>query len=252
MQIVRIQHEGKPRYAALRPDGTAQLWSDAPWFSGHATEFSLPAKGIERLVPVDPSKIVCVGRNYSAHARELGNAVPDEPLLFLKPKSALCAPAGNIVRPAASQRVEYEAELGVVIGKRLKDASPDEVMASLAGITCVNDVTARDIQRKETQFTRAKSFDTFCPVGPHVETVLPDLTNLRVMARVNGIERQNGHTGDMVFPVAQLIAFISRMMTLEPGDLISTGTPEGVGELVANDHVEIEVEGVGILRNFVV
>ncbi len=252
MQIVRIQHEGSPRYAELRADGSALLWTDAPWLCGQPSHAEVAAGSFELLAPVDPSKIVCVGRNYGAHARELGNAVPDEPLLFLKPKSALCGPLASIVRPAASQRVEYEAELGVVIGRRLKAARPDEVPSAIAGITCINDVTARDIQRKETHFTRAKSFDTFCPVGPHVETQLPDLTNLRVRARVNGIERQNGHTGDMVFPVTQLIAFISSVMTLEPGDLISTGTPEGVGPLAGGDEVEVEVEGVGVLRNFVV
>jgi 2-keto-4-pentenoate hydratase/2-oxohepta-3-ene-1,7-dioic acid hydratase in catechol pathway len=200
-------------------------------------------------VPVEPSKIVCVGRNYGAHARELGNQVPDEPLLFLKPTSALCAPEQPIELPTMSSRVEHEAELGVVIGKRLKNATLEEVAAAVAGITCVNDVTARDIQRKEVQFTRAKSFDSFCPVGPHVETTIPDLTSIQVSARVNGASRQQGNTRDMVFSVLDLIRFISQVMTLLPGDLISTGTPEGVGPLVRGDSVEIEVAGVGVLRN---
>lgn len=254
MQIVRVQLTEGPRYASLQPDGSARLWSNAPWLSGVETPEVLEATQaatLRRLVPVEPSKIVCVGRNYGAHARELGNEVPDEPLIFLKPGSSLLAPDENIALPAMSQRVEHEAELGVIIGKRLKNAQPSEVAQAIAGITCVNDVTARDLQRKEVQFTRAKSFDTFCPVGPHVETSLPDLANLDVIARVNGVVRQHGNTRDMAFPVLSLIAFISRVMTLEPGDLISTGTPHGVGPLLAGDSVEIEVSAVGVLRNSV-
>jgi 2-keto-4-pentenoate hydratase/2-oxohepta-3-ene-1,7-dioic acid hydratase in catechol pathway len=248
MKVVRIQTPAGPRFAQLRDDAQLALWSAAPWLGGSPTGEVLAASE-PLLVPVEPSKIVCVGRNYGAHARELGNQVPDEPLLFLKPTSALCAPEQPIELPAMSSRVEHEAELGVVIGKRLKNATGEEVAAAIAGITCVNDVTARDIQRKEVQFTRAKSFDSFCPVGPHVETAVPDLTSIQVSARVNGSSRQRGNTRDMVFPVLDLIRYISQVMTLLPGDLISTGTPEGVGPLVRGDRVEIEIEGVGVLRN---
>ncbi len=248
MRVVRIQTEAGPRYAIQQQDDSLALLAAAPWL-GFTPTGETVARPQTRLAPVEPSKIVCVGRNYGAHARELGNQIPDEPLLFLKPPSALCGPEATIEVPAMSRRVEHEAELGVVIGERLKHASLDEASAAIFGITCVNDVTARDLQRKEVQFTRAKGFDTFCPVGPHVETELPDLGNLRVSARVNGILRQQGNTRDMTFPVLELIRFISEVMTLLPGDLICTGTPEGVGPLVAGDRVEVEVEGVGVLQN---
>ena len=250
MKVVRIETSRGPSYASLGTDDQLALLSDAPWNGGSPTGETL-ARPKLLLAPVAPSKIVCVGRNYGAHARELGNQVPDEPLLFLKPTSALCGPDAAIELPSMSARVEHEAELGIVIGKRLKQATPAEVSTALAGITCVNDVTARDIQRKEVQFTRAKGFDTFCPVGPHVDTEIPDLTNLTVSARVNGASRQHGNTRDMVFPVLELISFISRVMTLLPGDLISTGTPEGVGPLLSGDQVEIEIGGLGVLRNVV-
>ncbi|MFT3922572.1 MAG: fumarylacetoacetate hydrolase family protein [Myxococcales bacterium] len=250
MKLVRIQTSAGPRYAYARADGDFDLLGAAPWLGGERTGETFQAPGV-LLTPVDPSKIVCVGRNYGAHARELGNQVPDEPLLFLKPPTALCGPDTAIELPEMSARVEHEAELGVVIGKRLKHASIDEVREAIFGLTCVNDVTARDLQRKEVQFTRAKGFDTFCPVGPHVESERLDLTNLSVSARVNGAQRQHGNTRDMVFPVLELVSFISRVMTLLPGDLVSTGTPEGVGPLARGDVVEIEVAGVGVLRNTV-
>jgi 2-keto-4-pentenoate hydratase/2-oxohepta-3-ene-1,7-dioic acid hydratase in catechol pathway len=251
MRIVRLQQAGAARYAKLVDEQRAVLLSDAPWRGGVATDVDLVLAEHELLVPVEPTKIVCVGRNYGAHARELGNEIPTEPLLFLKPPSALCAPGAAITLPAASSRVEHEAELGIVMGRRLRAATPEEARSAIFAITCVNDVTARDIQRKEVQFTRAKSFDTFCPVGPHLETSLPDLANLSIIARVNGEARQHGNTRDMIFSVPRLIAFISSVMTLEPGDLISTGTPEGVGPLRPGDQVEIEVGGVGVLRNLV-
>src|SRR4051794_6960805 len=193
MKVVRAQTPGGPRYGYLLPDGQLELLSAAPWHAGVKTGESL-ASSAPSLPPVEPSKIVCVGRNYGAHARELGNQVPDEPLIFLKPCSALCGPGDTIELPSMSQRVEHEAELGIVIGQRLRRATADEVRGAIAGITCVNDVTARDIQRKEVQFTRAKSFDSFCPVGPHVETDLPDLAGIAVSARVNGELRQHGNT----------------------------------------------------------
>ena len=195
-------------------------------------------------------KVVAVGRNYGAHAKELGNEVPKEPLLFMKPTSSLIGHGATIELPAASKEVHHEAELCVVIGKRLKRASESECAAAVAGVTCLNDVTARDIQRAEVQFTRAKGFDTFCPVGPWVAAGL-DWSDLRVSCRVNGKTTQDGRSKDQIFPVPRLLAFISAGMTLEPGDLVTTGTPSGVGPIRDGDVVEVEVEGVGVLRNAV-
>ena len=193
-------------------------------------------------------KIAAVGRNYGAHAKELGNEVPKEPLVFLKPNTGLVGHGAFIELPAASKEVHYEAELAVVIGKRLKDASEADCAAAIAGLTCLNDVTARDLQRAEVQFTRAKGFDTFCPVGPWVSVGL-DWRDLRITCRVNGELKQDGRSKDQVFRLPRLLAFISACMTLEPGDLVSTGTPAGVGPIRAGDVVEIEVEGVGVLKN---
>lgn len=251
MRILRVLDASVPCFATLVDEQHIRLLTRAPWEGGTATERVLPLSGLTLLAPVTPSKIVCVGRNYAAHAKELGNEVPKEPLLFLKPPSALCDPDAPIVLPAMSERVEHEAEVGVVIGTKLKQASVAQARAGIFGITCVNDVTARDLQKRDVQFTRAKSFDSFCPVGPWIETDR-DLTQLDVMARVDGAVRQHGNTRDMVFPIAELVAFISQIMTLEPGDLIATGTPEGVGPLSAGQSVEIEVQGVGILRNPIV
>jgi 2-keto-4-pentenoate hydratase/2-oxohepta-3-ene-1,7-dioic acid hydratase in catechol pathway len=203
------------------------------------------------LAPVEPSKIVCVGRNYREHAAELGNPMPSEPLLFLKAPSAIVGDGDTIELPVQSERVEHEGELGVVIGRRCRAVMDDEdPLSYVLGYTCVNDVTARDLQRRDVQFTRAKSFDTFCPVGPYVVTGL-DPTDLSVETRVNGDVRQSGRTSAMAFPVPFLIRYISNVMTLNPGDLISTGTPAGVGPLLDGDAVEVEVEGIGMLRNHV-
>ena len=199
--------------------------------------------------PIRPSKIVCVGRNYREHAAELGNKMPDEPLLFLKAPSAIIASGEEIVLPSASQQVEHEGELGVVIGRNARNIPSDEdPLSYVLGYTCVNDVTARDLQRKDVQFTRGKSFDTFCPVGPWIETDL-DPTTATVQTRLNGELKQKGNTADMAFPVAFLIRYISEIMTLYPGDLIATGTPAGVSRMKDGDTVEVEVTGIGILRN---
>lgn len=198
---------------------------------------------------LQPSKIVCVGRNYVEHAAELGNDVPKEPLLFLKAPSAVIHNGDEIVIPRFSQQVEHEGELAIVIGDVCKDL-PDgaDVSEYIRGYTCLNDVTARDLQKKDVQFTRAKSLDTFCPIGPHIETEL-DVSDLRVTVRVNGETKQDGRTSQMVFPVEFLIRYISRMMTLIPGDVIATGTPSGVSKLSPGDVCEVEVEGIGLLRN---
>lgn len=194
-----------------------------------------------------PSKIVCVGRNYAEHAREFGNPVPAEPLLFLKPPSSLVGPGEPILLPPQSSRVEHEAEIAVVVGRRLRFVSPEEAEAGIGAIACANDVTARDLQRSDSQWARAKGFDTFCPVGPSVAGL--DWRSLEIIGRVNGQERQRGRSADMVFPIPELLAYISGIMTLEPGDLVLTGTPAGTSELHDGDVVEVEIPGVGILSN---
>ena len=203
---------------------------------------------VKLLAPLSPSKIVCVGRNYREHAAELGNKVPDEPLLFLKAPSAIIGPNDRLELPSASEQVEHEGELGVVIGFTARNVRLADALGYVFGYTCVNDVTARDLQRKDVQFTRGKSFDTFCPVGPFIETNL-DPENITVTTRLNGEVKQNGNTADMAFSVAFLIRYISAIMTLYPGDLIATGTPAGVSRMKHGDTVEVEVGGVGILRN---
>lgn len=204
--------------------------------------------GLRFLPPVRPGKVACIGRNYAAHAAELGNSVPPRPLLFLKPPSAVIGAGQPILLPPDSERVEHEAELGVVIGARCRHVQPSDADAVIFGFTCVNDVTARDLQRSDKQFARGKGFDTFCPIGPWVATGL-DWRDLRVRCRVDGELRQDGRTAQMVFDVAALVATVSRVMTLEPGDVIATGTPEGVGLLRAGQRVEVEIEGIGVLGN---
>ena len=195
-----------------------------------------------------PGKIICVGRNYVAHARELGNDVPAVPMLFLKPPSAIIGPGDPIVLPPESGQVEYEAEIGVVMGERIRRASAEAAERAIRGFICVNDVTARDLQRSDGQWGRAKGFDSFCPAGPAVVEGLR-WQDLEVIGRVNGTVRQHGRAREMHFGIPTLVSFISGVMTLEPGDLILTGTPAGVGPLAAGDIVEVEIPGVGILRN---
>lgn len=202
---------------------------------------------------VRPGKIIGVGRNYVEHAAELGNVVPQQPLLFLKPPSTVISNGDRIVLPPESSQVEFEAEIGVVIGRLLRRGTEADARAAIAGITCVNDVTARDLQRSDEQWTRAKGFDTFCPIGPRVVPTDPEhFGALEVRCRVNGVERQHGRARDMVFSILRLVAYISQVMTLEPGDLIATGTPSGVGPLQPGDVVEVEIPGIGLLRNPVV
>ena len=217
---------------------------------GRVLESSEVPEGAKLLAPVTPTKIVCVGRNYAEHAKELGNEAPSEPILFLKPPSALLDPFGTIVRPAASQRVDHEGELAVVIGREAKNVRAADWRDYVLGFTCANDVTARDLQKKDVQFTRGKGFDTFLPLGPCLETEL-DVSSLRLTTRVNGETRQDGSTAQMIFDCAFLVEFISSIMTLVPGDVILTGTPAGVGPLNAGDTVEVEVEGIGVLSNVV-
>ncbi|MCA1927832.1 MAG: fumarylacetoacetate hydrolase family protein [Calditerrivibrio sp.] len=221
------------------------------FFTGYAiTDHEYPLESVKILTPILPSKVVCVGRNYAEHAKELGNEVPEEPLIFMKPSTAVISTEEDIIYPNSSKEVHYEGELGVVIAKKCKSVTPDQAKDYILGFTCVNDVTARDIQRKENKFTRAKSFDTFCPIGPVIETEVDPL-NLRVITRLNGEIKQNGTTKDMIHNVYQLISFISNVMTLLPGDVIATGTPSGVGPMNIGDTVEVELEGIGVLRNYV-
>jgi 2-keto-4-pentenoate hydratase/2-oxohepta-3-ene-1,7-dioic acid hydratase in catechol pathway len=204
---------------------------------------SVPASAISR-----PPKIVCVGRNYVEHARELGNEVPSEPLIFLKPPSSVIRDGDYIERPPQSSQVEFEGEIGIVIGRTLRRATEDESVSAIAGIVAVNDVTARDLQRTDSQWSRAKGFDTFCPIGTmHAGPV--DMSGLEVVTRVNGTERQRARSSEMAFPIPMLLSYISHIMTLEPGDLVATGTPAGVGPLVAGDVVEVEIPGVSRVSN---
>jgi 2-keto-4-pentenoate hydratase/2-oxohepta-3-ene-1,7-dioic acid hydratase in catechol pathway len=211
----------------------------------------IPLSSVHLLAPVSPSKIVCIGRNYREHAKELNHPIPTEPLIFLKPPSAILAPGGTILRPVSlSQRVDHEGELGVVIGKRCHGLRHgDEVRDYILGYTCVNDVTARDLQNKDGQWSRAKGFDTFCPIGPVVVSGMDPWKGVRVQTRVNGQIRQDGTTADFLFPLDVILRFITQVMTLEPGDVIATGTPAGVSPLQAGDTVEVVVEGVGALAN---
>jgi 2-keto-4-pentenoate hydratase/2-oxohepta-3-ene-1,7-dioic acid hydratase in catechol pathway len=216
------------------------------------TSRAWPLASVRLLTPLNPSKIVCVGRNYPEHAAELGNVVPKEPLIFLKPPSSVIGPEEPIVLPPESQRVEYEGELAVVIGRtcsRLR--SGDDSSPYVLGYTCLNDVTARDIQRAESQWTRGKGFDTFCPLGPFVETQL-DLEAATIETFVNGARRQFTPVSEMVFSIGAILSWISRVMTLLPGDVVATGTPAGVGPLAAGDVVEVAIRGIGTLRNPVV
>ena len=205
----------------------------------------------EELFDLEPGKIVGIGQNYRAHAREMGKPIPDEPLLFLTPRTAVIGDGDPIPRPAGYARVDHEGELGVVIGRRARRVARADALEVVLGLTCVNDVTVRDLQQRDGQWTRAKGFDGFCPIGPRIVAGL-DPSDLAITTRVNGVVRQSSTTADLIFDVPALIAFVSAHMTLEPGDVISTGTPAGVGNLAVGDVVEVEIAGIGVLRNPVV
>ena len=247
MRTCRFSRAGQERFGVLEGDGVRALTA-APWAGGLPEGPRIPFAEVTLLAPVLPSKVVCVGRNYRAHAKELGNEVPKEPLLFIKPSTAIIGPMQEIRIPEASKEVHHEAELAAVIGRPITRGSAVEAREAVFGWTCLNDVSARDIQRAEAHFTRAKSYDTFCPIGPVVETALDPLDQF-VTCRVNGEQRQRGSTRDMVVDPYALVSFVSHVMTLLPGDLVSTGTPEGVGPIRRGDWVEVEVSGVGVLKN---
>ena len=249
MLLYRIGPEGF--YAVRKPDGETRYlhsdpFADPPGGWRYGRKLDLAEAPL--LVPVHPGKVVGIGRNYAAHAEELGNPKPDEPVIFLKAPSSVIGPLMPIVLPPESERVEHEGEIAVVLRSSLRRASAEQARAAVLGVTCACDVTARDLQRKDVTFARAKSFDTFCPLGPAI-LLAPDLENLEVVARVNGEERQRGDTGLMLFGIVELLVYVSRMMTLDPGDVILTGTPAGVAPLVDGDRLEVEVPGVGVLEN---
>lgn len=248
MRIIRfLDKDGSPRYGWVLEDKVGVIIG-TPFDAFRRATAEMPLAGLTLLPPATPSKIVCIGRNYVAHAKELGNEVPDVPMLFLKPPSAIIANGETIVLPPQSQQVEHEAELAVVIGKRGRWLDPETAKDYILGYTVANDVTARDLQKRDGQWTRGKGFDTFCPFGPWIETDF-DPADAVVTCTVNGELRQMGSTRDMVFSVRQLIAYISSVMTLEPGDIILTGTPAGVGALKDGDEVVVSIEGLGELRN---
>ncbi len=243
-RLVRVEKDGCLFWGVLSGD------------SRHVYPLSGPGHGAHRVEdvrfhpPVTPGKIIAVGLNYRAHGKEMGKSLPEEPLLFMKAPSALLPPNGHIHLPRMSRRVDYEGEIAIVIGRRVSRISPEEVPLCLYGITCANDVTARDLQKKDVQYTRAKSFDTFCPLGPVILTgALPD--DRKLVTEVNGVVRQDARASDMIFDPLTLVSFISQIMTLEPGDVILTGTPAGVGPLSPGDRVSVTLEGVGSLVNTV-
>lgn len=232
-------------------DGQEIRETDGP--AGRLTGKQFSLAEVRLLPPCSPTKIVCVGRNYREHAKELGNEVPSEPLIFLKPPSSLIASGDCIVYPKASQRLDFEGELGVIIGARARNVKAEDAMKFVLGYTCVNDVTARDLQKKDGQWTRGKGHDTFCPAGPCMVLASEmDLVSLRVVTRLDGVVKQNAPVTDMLFPLPDIIAYVSAFMTLEPGDLIATGTPPGVGPMSAGSTIEVDIEGVGLLANRVI
>ena len=259
MQYAKVLEAGGPGYVAVE-ERAGELWAvqamDGPEedLLSAAKEFrAAPLASLQLLAPVRPSKIVCVGRNYRDHAAELGHDVPKEPLIFLKPPSSLLGCGGVVLMPAVSQRVDFEGELGIVIGRRCHNlGAQDDVAGYIRGYVLVNDVTARDLQKSDPQWTRGKGFDTFCPVGPVVsDEIDPIGGSVTVTTHLNGEVRQTGSTADFLFSIPELLRFITSFMTLEPGDLIPTGTPAGVGAMQAGDTVEVAIAGLGVLRNTV-
>ncbi len=247
MKLIRFLKNDQPCYGLI--EGEAVYAVEGSIFGQfRQAEKVAPLTEVRLLAPCQPTKILAVGLNYRTHAAEAGYDVPSEPLVFSKPPSSVIGPLEPIVYPVLSQQVDYEGELAVVIGKRVRNVPPQKARDFILGYTCGNDVTARDLQRRDDQWTRAKGFDTFCPLGPYIVTDL-DPARLAIQTRVNGEIRQSASTADMAFSVAELIAYISQVMTLEPGDVILTGTPAGVGPLQPGDVVEVEIEGIGTLRN---
>jgi 2-keto-4-pentenoate hydratase/2-oxohepta-3-ene-1,7-dioic acid hydratase in catechol pathway len=251
MKIVRVRLAGDEiAYGAIEPEGI-RVHRGTPFVAWEPTETLVPFDRAQLLAPVFPTKIVGVGRNYAEHAAEFGGSVPEEPVIFLKPATAVIGPGAAVVLPPESAEVHHEAELAVVVGRVARRVAAEDAGGFILGYTAANDVSARDLQRRDGQWVRAKGFDTFCPLGPAIETEL-DPAGLSISCKVNGEIRQQASTADMVFGVAELFAFISRVMTLLPGDLILTGTPAGVGPIRPGDRMEVAIEGIGVLANTVV
>lgn len=254
MKLIRFRADNQTRYGAVEQRQIRELLIDPaapdPFGKLRIGPASFQLDDVTLLPPVAPSKIVAVGVNYRSHAEEMGHRLPDEPLLFLKPPSAIVGPGGAIHYPDDVTRLDYEAELAVVIKKRVRAITPAQVKDAVLGYTCFNDVTARDLQKKDRQWTRAKSFDTFAPIGPWIVTDI-DPSNLKIQSMLNGEIKQSGTTADLIFPVDRLVSFISSVMTLLPGDVIATGTPSGVGPMHAGDTIEIVIDGIGRLTNTV-
>lgn len=248
MKVVRVQTGDGIRYGAAEEEGI-RIYQGSPLVAWERTGTVIPFSDARLLAPVFPTKVVCVGRNYGGHAREMEAEVPSSPLIFLKPSTAVIGPEKPIVIPSAAREVHHEAEMAVVIGRVARNVAAEDAYRTVLGYTAANDVTARDLQRRDGQWTRGKGFDTFCPLGPAMETEFDPLQDHRLECRVNGEERQGGSVRDMIFGVAELIEFITGVMTLLPGDVILTGTPSGVGPLRAGDRVEVSLEGVGVLSN---
>jgi len=251
VKLIRFLKNDQPRYGLIEGEAIYAVEGSIFGEFRPAEEEVAALTEVRLLAPCQPTKILAVGLNYRTHAAEAGYDVPLEPLVFSKPPSSVIGPLEPIVYPLLSQQMDYEGELAVVIGRRVRNVPPEKAHGFILGYTCGNDVTARDLQRQDDQWTRAKGFDTFCPLGPCIVTDL-DPAHLAIRTRVNGEVRQSATTADMVFNVAELIASISQVMTLEPGDVILTGTPSGVGPLQPGDVVEVEIEGIGTLRNPVV
>jgi len=249
MRLCRIELRGEPAWGVIEDDESVTVLSESPFAGLKRTGRSVPLESTRLLAPTVPSKIVCIGLNYKKHAEEMGKPLPVEPRLFMKPPSALLDPSGVVLLPEDSERVEHEAELAAIIGRTATRVTPSEALDYVVGYTCLDDVTARDVQKREAIYTRAKGYDTFCPVGPWIETEIEDPQDLAIELRVGTEVRQQGKTSDMIFSVAELVSFVSRIMTLVPGDILTTGSPAGVGPLVHGDRVEVEISTIGTLQH---
>ncbi|MDK2955312.1 MAG: hypothetical protein PWQ57_808 [Desulfovibrionales bacterium] len=246
MRVIRVRHRNQTFYASLVDEKNVQCLN-----KNLDLNEPIPLSEIQLLPVVWPTKIVCIGINYRGHAEELGLPVPEEPMLFLKPPSSVIGNGQPIILPRMSSRVDYEGELAIVIGQSCRNASLEDAKACVFGYACANDITARDLQKRDGQYGRCKGFDTFCPVGPWIETEVGDPGALNIATRVNGEIKQNANTSDMVFSPLELVSFISRVMTLLPGDVVLTGTPPGIGQIHEADEVRVEIENVGLLINVV-
>lgn len=250
MKIVRFTTGFNIEYGVLYEDAIMSI-VDSPFESIKETNRHYRISDVKMLSPCLPTKIVALGANYPSHAEEMNSNLPDEPLIFIKPPTSVIGTEDKIIYPPSSERVDYEGELGVVIKSITRQVAKEQARHHILGYTCVNDVTARDLQSKDKQWTRAKSFDTFCPIGPCIETEI-DPSDLSLETCLNGITRQKAQTSQLIFPVYELVSFVSHIMTLLPGDVIATGTPAGIGPMLPGDTIEIKIDGIGTLRNYVV